>query len=267
MSVRYVSGTYTYDAEALRARCPEGPIVLTGGGNIGDVWPLPHAVRMRVIADFPDRPIIQFPQSVWFTDAAAAKTFGEAVRAHGNVTMFTRDEESHARLREQCGLESILSPDVAFALKLRRSSPPGGAIDYLLRTDKETTGSARSSVGARDWYERFTPRAYAATVFPFVARVLPSSTASSMGYAISERFLRAVTRRLSSASVVVTDRLHAGILCTLLGVPHVVIDNFYGKIHGYYRTWLSELEGAWLATSLEEASDIARNAIGGTSPR
>lgn len=36
--------------------------------------------------------------------------------------------------------------------------------------------------------------------------------------------------QLDRAEVVVTDRLHGHIMSTLLGKPHVVIDNSYGKI-------------------------------------
>ena len=38
---------------------------------------------------------------------------------------------------------------------------------------------------------------------------------------------------------VVADRLHVGILCTLLGVKMLLIDNNYGKNSRFYNTWLS----------------------------
>jgi exopolysaccharide biosynthesis predicted pyruvyltransferase EpsI len=37
--------------------------------------------------------------------------------------------------------------------------------------------------------------------------------------------------------VLVTDRLHGHIMATLLGKPHVVIDNFYGKIANFIKAF------------------------------
>ena len=42
---------------------------------------------------------------------------------------------------------------------------------------------------------------------------------------------------LCSGDVVVTDRLHGHILCCLLDIPHVVMDNVYGKIGNFRETW------------------------------
>ena len=37
---------------------------------------------------------------------------------------------------------------------------------------------------------------------------------------------------LRRGKVVITDRLHAHVLCLLLGIPHVLLDNNYGKVRG-----------------------------------
>jgi pyruvyl transferase EpsO len=42
---------------------------------------------------------------------------------------------------------------------------------------------------------------------------------------------------LGSARVVITDRLHAHILSLLLGIPHVILDNNYGKLRHFCDTW------------------------------
>ena len=44
-------------------------------------------------------------------------------------------------------------------------------------------------------------------------------------------------KQLSKGRVVATDRLHAHIIASLLGIPNVVLDNNYGKIHGYMDCW------------------------------
>jgi len=45
---------------------------------------------------------------------------------------------------------------------------------------------------------------------------------------------------LSSAEFVITDRLHGHILCLLLGIPHIALDNSYGKLSGFISTWTKD---------------------------
>ena len=63
---------------------------------------------------------------------------------------------------------------------------------------------------------------------------------------------------LSAGRVVVTDRLHAHILCLLLGIPHVVLDNSYGKVHGFLDTWTKGSSLVHKAANPQEAAEIAK---------
>jgi pyruvyl transferase EpsO len=63
------------------------------------------------------------------------------------------------------------------------------------------------------------------------------------------------TEILSKGRCVVTDRLHGHILCVLLGIPHVCMDNEYGKISSFFQTWsrsCPELAFAQTATAAAE---------------
>ncbi len=42
---------------------------------------------------------------------------------------------------------------------------------------------------------------------------------------------------LARGRVVITDKLHGHLMALLAGIPHVVLDNSYGKVSGTYRTW------------------------------
>ena len=44
-------------------------------------------------------------------------------------------------------------------------------------------------------------------------------------------------RQIAGRQLVITDRLHAVILASLLGVPSLAIDNHNGKIHSFLDTW------------------------------
>jgi pyruvyl transferase EpsO len=62
---------------------------------------------------------------------------------------------------------------------------------------------------------------------------------------------------LGSGNVVVTDRLHGHILCTLAQIPHVVLDNSYGKIGNYRKTWKTGEGLCRSASDISEAFELA----------
>jgi pyruvyl transferase EpsO len=57
--------------------------------------------------------------------------------------------------------------------------------------------------------------------------------------------------------VVVSDRLHGHILCLLLGIPHVALDNRHGKLRAFRDAWTREATLAEWAGSEREALDRA----------
>ena len=59
---------------------------------------------------------------------------------------------------------------------------------------------------------------------------------------------------LSKGSMVITDRLHAHILCCLLGVRHLLFDSMDGKVSALYEAWT---RGAKTARLLGSVDDLA----------
>ena len=249
--IEHVATPESYDAARLRARCPAGTIFLSGGGNFGDLWPRMQGLRERVIRDFPQRRIVQLPQSVSFADGSRAHAFGVAARAHGDVHIFIRDTDSRDRLRDQSMLESTLCPDGAYGLRLSPRRVSGSSTVWLLRQDKER-GDIERIPESVDWIEHLSFRRCMAAAVPYVGRFSPALAAFTSG-----RFERASAALLSHARIIVTDRLHAGILSSLLGIPHVVLDNSYGKVHAFYRTWFDGAPGVRLAKTVAEARAMA----------
>jgi pyruvyl transferase EpsO len=69
---------------------------------------------------------------------------------------------------------------------------------------------------------------------------------------------------LCRGRVAVTDRLHGHILCTLLGVPHVLLDNSYGKLRRFHDAWTSDSPLTRIATSAAEAEELALSLLAST---
>ena len=81
--------------------------------------------------------------------------------------------------------------------------------------------------------------------------------AASYDTAARARVLRGC-RLLSSGRVVITDRLHAHLLSLLLGIPHAVLDNSYGKVGAYMDAWTSGSPLVRRAASWAEAAALPR---------
>ena len=71
-----------------------------------------------------------------------------------------------------------------------------------------------------------------------------------------ERLLRGCGL-LSRGRVVITDRLHGHVLCLLLGIPHVLLENNYGKVRWFSETWTRDCSLACWADSPPEALALA----------
>jgi exopolysaccharide biosynthesis predicted pyruvyltransferase EpsI len=61
---------------------------------------------------------------------------------------------------------------------------------------------------------------------------------------------------VSQYKFVISTRLHGHILCLLLGIPSIIVDNSYGKNKRFYDTWLNEVEGSYFANTIEESLEL-----------
>ncbi|MCB9901539.1 MAG: polysaccharide pyruvyl transferase family protein [Planctomycetota bacterium] len=262
----YACTPRTFDEESLRQRVPRGTILFTGGGNFGDLYPSHQRMRERVVAAFPEHRIVQLPQTIRFANDREREASRRSLGAHRDFTLLARDEESLKVARCGLGLRASLCPDLAFALGPQpRLSPPTRDVLWLLRRDHEQLGGGGLGPGAadaRDW-----PAEPREALFRLQRRLRKAVARSPQRHPRRDALLqrtfapaaRARVRRglalLASARVVVTDRLHGHILATLLGIPHVFLDNSYGKNATFHRAWTAHVDGVRWA---EDAADVAK---------
>jgi exopolysaccharide biosynthesis predicted pyruvyltransferase EpsI len=77
----------------------------------------------------------------------------------------------------------------------------------------------------------------------------------------SQFWLDAARRVLSTGRVVVSDRLHGHILSELAGVPHVLLNNSYGKNISYFETWSRPSRLCRLAHGPVHAWELAQEVL------
>jgi hypothetical protein len=78
---------------------------------------------------------------------------------------------------------------------------------------------------------------------------------------LAERWVDRGCAILARGRVVVTDRLHGHLLALLQDIPHVVLDNSYGKLRSVYDTWTHASPVAHWAESPDEALTTARGLV------
>ncbi|CUH07538.1 Putative pyruvyl transferase EpsO [Jannaschia seosinensis] len=231
------------DPAATRDYLPEGPVFLQGGGNFGDLWPHHHRFRLRALERLRGRPIVQLPQSLHFRSDAARDETARAIARHGAFTLLVRDRFSYDFAREHFDCDVKMAPDAAVNIHHIGSRPPTKPIKSLLRKDKESVWKGAHDVVAEygeviDWPRNLSDR---------IARKLlslgPLTRLTSMRHRQAMFRLHAQTRldtgvaALEEGACIVSDRLHAHLIASLMRRPQILLDNSYGKIGRHIDAW------------------------------
>ncbi len=240
---------------------PRTPVLLHGGGNFGDLYPGHQRLRERVFEECRGRPVVQLAQSLWFSEASAIDRCARLIAGHGDVTLLVRDERSFELATRSFDARVEMCPDFAFALgPLRTSRRPRHPVVRLARTDREQPDrdpahdgfprfdwlspprGRRAQGRARAWRSAFNLAAGGGRLTR--TGLAPTSLVLRLYDAFAAENVTRATRLLDGGEVVVTDRLHGHILCTLLDKPHVILDDRFGKVSSFHARWTSSLATA-----------------------
>lgn len=282
--------TQEYSPGIIRRRLgASGALLLTGGGNFGDLWPEHHELRLRVLGDFgPTHQIVQLPQTLHFTRQSTLARTAEAIAAAQQLTILCRDKRSVSIARDELHASAHLTPDAAFGMALERPRPwtPQRDVLWLRRLDEERATEpleppagalADHSVRVIDWCDVSIPapgpraltqqrwrsnqlratrltcrRGTGDLAQPLLRRLHDASSTREVSAGLAE---------IAAARVVVTDRLHVHILATLAGVPNVVVDTGYGKLNTFIDTFTADVPTTHRARSAVEAGAIAERLL------
>lgn len=255
VTVRCASDRHRFSTAVVAALPADVPLLMHGGGNLGDLWLKYQEFREHIVGSFPQRRIVQLPQSIHFSSRARERLAAERLRRHADLTVLVRDAESLTIARDQMGLRAMLCPDAAFGIDpatLPPASPATRSTFRLWRTDKEALDATEPtppdsptsdwSQHGRDWTRVVMLRLACAlneggNAWPASMRV-----AAALYHGVAVREVRRGIRMLDQGHLVVTDRLHAVILALLSGHPVVWSDNSYRKIERVLNTWMPQAQ-------------------------
>ncbi len=300
-SVRGVKIRFTGSLEEP-ASLPDGlPILFSGGGNLGDLWPEHQKFRERIVTRYRDRPIVLLPQTLYFRDPMNLREAAAAFNSHPDLTILIRDERSLETARQAFGNCRVhLAPDMAFELagcfnfardpvpktaplyhcRTDPEQPPGVSADYLglSRFDVSDWISTRRSKQAIEW--ELSGRLRAARALLRLAREAtrdpmdklaewrswrewrPPFSPESQACFKSLSLLHAGAWQFRRYPAIVTNRLHGHILCTLLQIPHVLLPNSYYKNEEFHRTWTRGIPFCRFESDARKAKDALAELVG-----
>ena len=237
-------------------------IILTGGGNFGDLWRTLQDNRLEIIARYPENRIVMLPQSIFYQEKELINKDADMMARHSDLHLFARDQASYDILSARFNRNHVyLAPDMAFCIDTRlldryRHRDIGKTL-FLLRSDKELPHDAPTALHEADVISDWpTPEMFELLIrnLKRLRRILRDLRHYGISLRLVDsaieicgnRFIRdSLTRKgcefLEPFSCIVTTRLHAMILSALLHKPVEYIDNTYGKLSAFAETWLHDL--------------------------
>lgn len=264
----YVCSQIDFNEDEMKEAIGEdGIIYIMGGGNLGDLWPNHQEFREKIMTVFNKHKIVQLPQSIHFTNQVNEKRFRDTVDQCGNFFMMVRDKQSYDSCSDlNCNV--ALCPDMAYYMDYycEANTSNDNQLDLLmlLRTDKEAKikddilGSYTGKVQTHDWNtepqfdKTFFAKILDTAVSGFLGIDRQPARLESYNFKAHNRLNRGI-ELLTSGKFVITDRLHGHILCELLNIPHAALDNSYGKVHGYIKTWNKDSKFVSVCDTLDQA--------------
>lgn len=230
-------------------------IVLQGGGNFGDLYPVHQKLREKIVASYPQHRIVILPQTIFYKKESEFDRTAHIFNRHNDVHLFVRDPLSYEMAStkfHQCSV--YLLPDMAHQLWpiLPKSSPEKDLLCFF-RTDIEKTGEQEQleSTGRGDFldwgslYNKVERKS-----ITVIGRMMTSGSRALPMHAIwgmySDYLVNKAIKRFSGYRNVQTSRLHGHILSCLMDKPNMLLDNSYGKNSNYYNTWTSGIKSAQL---------------------
>ena len=271
LHVSYHSDLGRYNLSEVKDAGEDAVILLHGGGNLGDIYPLHEALRHRVVSDLPDRQIVVLPQTFHFRDPEKLAIAQKAYSKASDLTFLARDRTSLRLLQDNFPSNKVeYCPDLALGANISANVSPGHELLVLDRTDGERLDHDHIA-GSGDWAWTMPNHfAYAAHIaIGALHRRLPASTqklTASQNQRSNARILElnvtAALKQFSSAGFVATNRLHAHILATLLGIPNAVVDNNYGKISRIFDEYTGAFTTGTMVSDLPTAVDMGRRRLG-----
>ena len=225
-------------------------IIIDGGGNMGSIWPENELKMQRVVSMFANNKVVIFPNTMYYSDDDPAKQLllksQEVYTKHKRLTIMARDYTSFQLMKTNYPSANIIySPDIVLSLgaycfpEITRDG-----VMLCFRKDRERV--------VVDELQTLTGLLDAKNVRSWIGDTLVDGGVNGL---TRETKLIELLKVFATAEVVITDRLHAMIFCSLTGTPCVVLDNISKKVSGTLN-WIEYLPYIVKADKIEDVMTL-----------
>ncbi len=218
-------------------------IAISGGGWLGSEWTHDEDFVRKIILSFPHNPIIIFPQTVYYKNHDDYFIDGRKIySSHKNLIFCLRDNASYKLVLNEGFVanpgQAFLCPDFALFYKTNIRYTGNSKICICFRNDKEKVLSDSLKDKVNDLVKDNS--------FLFTTskrnRVIPIRK--------RQKAINETLHTIAESKLVITDRLHAMIMCALTGTPCLAFDNSTHKVYGVYK-WLAGAGNIYLVDSYD----------------
>ncbi|MDR9809784.1 polysaccharide pyruvyl transferase family protein [Rhizobium hidalgonense] len=228
----------------------DAPIFICGWSDFGDGRIGRDDIRFRLACRYPDRTIIQMPQTIDFANDALLEYAKRTIGRHRKFFFMTRDEQSYglAKANFDCDVEA--GPDTAFSIELLKpfeADPmrllyvmqPFGDDDVDIAEARAIAdGPLTNWINGPDSLSRLRK---SSVVKAAMRRGFSRAQMVSQHHEdVAARYVDYGVRMLSGAQRIITNRLHGHILCLLLNKPHVAVARNGSRLHDAISSWASD---------------------------
>ena len=237
-------------------------ICLSGGGNMGDLYPRYEAIRRKIIKEFRRNEIIVFPQTIDFQNNAYGnrelQRSAEVYNAHEKLLLCARESQSYT-IMKKVYKNVCMIPDIVFYLygKIDIQSHPKRRIGVCLRDDRESTVSDEIKLSI---FKAIRGMGYELTTLSTMSGDKQEIVNSSK----RRMHLIAMLETFKECECIITDRLHGMIFSIIAAVPCLIIDNSNHKVFGVYETVQPYLQGVDKLESSVNVKDKLEKAVQST---
>lgn len=225
---------HIYRNQLKRAIPTTALVFITGGGWMGDVWPLDERTLENMAFDFRNNKTVILPQTIYYknddNNNKVANKAKEVFNMCPRLKICVRDQASYDYAIRNYNNDIALCPDIALYYKQklteRNNSPK--RIGICFRDDREKL----SHVGVEEIQNAFKNMDVTFSIL---------STISKQRVSCAARLTQVenLLKEFHSCDLVLTDRLHGMIYAYLADSPCIAFDNLTHKVAGVYDLWLN----------------------------
>lgn len=226
-------------------------IILSGGGNFGNLYMEAENMRRSIIEKFKYNKIISMPQSITYTnDEKGRKELEKSKKIfekHLDLNIIARDKKSYEYGKQYFTSNNIfLAPDsvLYWEDKIKINKIREGII-LTLRSDKEKVlSNDKRQIILNYLAEKQISYTFNDTLLIY-----------HMNRETREYEVKNMLRKISSAKLNITDRFHGVIFSVITNTPVIVFKSLDHKIEEGVK-WFKHLDWVHYVTTVEEAEKL-----------